>query len=174
MRDKSIAPTGREAPFHDDELIVSKTDLKGRLTYCNDVFLRLAGYSEKELIGSPHSIIRHPEMPRCVFKLLWETIAAGEEIFAYVVNMSRNGDHYWVLAHVTPSRDRDGAIVGYHSNRRKPRADAVAAICGLYSRLKSIEDSASNRKQGLQAAYDDLFATLAAKETTYDRFVHAL
>lgn len=174
MAKTTVAPTGREAPFHEGELIVSKTDLKGRITYCNDVFLRVAGFDERALIGAPHSIIRHPDMPRSVFKLLWDTIGSGGEIFAYVLNMSSNGDHYWVLAHVTPSRDASGRIVSYHSNRRKPRADAVAAISGLYRDLKAIEDAPSNRKDGMQAAYSELNAILAKKEVSYDRFVLAL
>ena len=77
-----VAPSGRESPFGEDEIIVSKTDLKGRITYANDVFLRVSAYSLNEVVGAPHSIIRHPEMPRCVFKLFWDTIAAGKEIFA--------------------------------------------------------------------------------------------
>ena len=80
----------------------------------------IAGYTEQEVLGKPHSLIRHPHMPRCVFKLLWDTIAGGDEIFAYVVNRCKNGDHYWVLAHVTPSRNTNGDIIGYHSNRRVP------------------------------------------------------
>lgn len=169
-----VTPSGREAPFHEGELIVSKTDLKGRLTYCNDVFIRVAGFEERELIGAPHSIIRHPDMPRAIFKLLWETIEAGGEIFAYVLNMARNGDHYWVLAHVTPSRDKTGKIVSYHSNRRKPRAEAVATISHLYRELKAIEDAPSNRKDGMQAAYAELNSILARKEIGYDRFVLSL
>jgi PAS domain S-box-containing protein len=74
-----INPTGRETFFRESELIVSKTDLKGRLTYANGVFCRMAGYRESELIGQPHSIIRHPDMPRSVFRLLWETIEARRE-----------------------------------------------------------------------------------------------
>lgn len=174
MAKEKVTPTGREAPFRDGELIVSKTDLKGRITYCNDVFLRVAGFQEHELIGAPHSIIRHPDMPRAVFKLLWDTIGAGGEIFAYVLNMAKNGDHYWVFAHVTPSFDSSGKIVSYHSNRRKPRADAVAAASGLYKQLKAIEDSPSNRKDGMKAAYDELVGILAKKEIGYDRFVLSL
>lgn len=174
MAKTNITPTGREAPFHEHELIVSKTDLKGRITYCNDVFLRVAGYREREVIGAPHSLIRHPDMPRCVFKLLWNTIESGGEIFAYVVNMARNGDHYWVLAHVTPSRDKAGNIVGYHSNRRKPRPEAVASIQSLYAQLKAVEDAPSNRKDGMQTAYDELSSLLAKKEVSYDRFVLSL
>ena len=173
MPDKKPAPTGREAPFQAHELIVSKTDLKGRLTYANDVFCRVAGYSENELLGMPHSIIRHPDMPRAVFKLMWETIEAGGEIFAYVVNLARNGDHYWVLAHVTPSRDAAGRIVGYHSNRRKPRAEAVASVAELYRELRTLEQQ-PDRKQGLHAASARLSEILEAREVSYDRFVLSL
>src|SRR5208282_4348758 len=110
-------PTGIERFFEEEEIIVSKTDLKGLITYANRVFVQISGYSEEELLGQPHSIIRHPSMPGSVFRLLWETIASGQEIFAYVNNMSKNGDHYWVFAHVTPTFGAAGEIVGYHSNR---------------------------------------------------------
>ena len=95
---KNVTLTGVERFFDDDEIIVSKTDLKGIITYGNSVFYRLAGYTEKELIGVNHNVIRHPDMPRAVFKLLWDTLAEGREIFAYVVNRAKNGDHYWVFA----------------------------------------------------------------------------
>lgn len=94
-------PTGQARTFAPDELIVSKTDPKGRITYANDVFLRVSGYELDEVIGQPHNIIRHPEMPRAVFRLLWRQLAAGQEVFAFINNLAKNGDHYWVLAHVT-------------------------------------------------------------------------
>ncbi len=173
MSRPAASPTGRERAFQADELIVSKTDLKGRITYANDVFCRVAGYSEQELLGAPHSIIRHPDMPRSVFKLLWQTIEAGGEIFAYVINLARNGDHYWVLAHVTPSRDGTGRIVGYHSNRRKPRPEAVETVARLYRELRTIEEQ-PDRKQGLQRAGARLAEILAEREVSYDRFVLSL
>lgn len=166
--------TGKELSFRDDEMIVSKTDLKGRLTYCNDVFTRLAGYAESELIGKPHSLIRHPHMPRCVFKLLWETIAKGEEIFAYVVNRAKNGDHYWVLAHVTPDRDPSGAIIGYHSNRRSVDRTALAVIEPLYAALRAEESRHADRATGLEASYQMLLNQIAAKGLAYDQFVLSL
>jgi PAS domain S-box-containing protein len=122
---RAIRPTGIENILGEEELIVSKTDLKGRITYANDVFIRMAKYSWKELVGAPHSLVRHPQMPRCVFKLLWDTLQAKQEIFAYVVNLAKDGSHYWVFAHVTPTLDDDGNIVGYHSNRRKPDRPAI-------------------------------------------------
>ena len=117
---RPVRPTGVERTFGQDEIIVSKTDLKGRITYANRVFLQVAGYTEREVLGAPHSLIRHPDMPRSVFQLLWDTIQGGREVFAYVVNLAKNGDHYWVLAHVTPTFDDAGKIVGYHSMRRLP------------------------------------------------------
>ncbi len=88
----TVRPTGRERTFHEDEIIVSKTDLKGVITYANQVFVRVAGYSEQELLGQPHNLIRHPDMPKCVFKLLWDTISQGNEIFV------NGGEKVWRLA----------------------------------------------------------------------------
>ncbi|MFC7575365.1 PAS domain-containing protein [Klenkia terrae] len=116
----AVRPTGVERSFGADELIVSKTDRRGVITYANDVFLRVGAYSLDEVIGQPHNLIRHPEMPRAVFHLLWDTISRGHELFAYINNLAADGAHYWVLAHVTPSVDERGTIVGYHSNRRRP------------------------------------------------------
>ena len=104
----SVRPTGIERFFEEDEIIVSKTDPKGVITYANRVFLRIAQYEEEEILGAAHNIIRHPDMPQCIFDLLWKTIASGQEIFAYVKNMAKNGDHYWVFAHVTPTFDSAG------------------------------------------------------------------
>lgn len=172
---KDTSVTGVETYFDDDEIIVSKTDLKGRITYCNDVFLRVAGYTEKEVLGQPHSIIRHPDMPRCVFKLLWDTLESGKEIFAYVVNRAKNGDHYWVLAHVTPSRDESGNIIGYHSNRRVPdRAVLDNTIIPLYRKLLAEEKSHDNRKDGMQAGFDQVVGLLQSRGVEYDEFVATL
>ena len=163
--------TGRERRLADDEIIVSKTDLKGRITYCNDVFKNISGYSEADLMGKPHNIIRHPDMPRCVFKLLWDTIEQGSEIFAYVKNCAKNGDYYWVLAHVTPDFDSAGKIIGYNSFRRSVEAKALAVIEPLYADLAAEERRHSDRKAGLKAATDKLLNILAAKGVPYDQFV---
>ena len=101
----AVSPTGRESVFGEEEIIVSKTDAKGRITYANEVFLRVSGFAEEEVIEAPHSVVRHPHMPRCIFKLMWDTIQSGQEMFGYVLNMAKDGDHYWVLAHVTPTFD---------------------------------------------------------------------
>ena len=166
--------TGIERTFGKHEIIVSKTDTKGRIIYANEVFQKIAGYSEQELLGQPHSIIRHPAMPRCVFKLLWDTIESGKEIFAYVLNRARNGDHYWVFAHVTPTLDESGRIISYHSNRRSPRRQAVEAADGLYKQLLAIEQSHADRKAGMEASFQAVVSKLQASGVPYDEFVFSL
>ena len=171
MARPKIIPTGIEIDWNDDDIIVSKTDLKGRITYANEVFVRLAKFSSAELIGQPHNIIRHPDMPRCVFKLLWDTLEQKKEIFAYVINMAKNGDHYWVFAHVTPSFDQNGNVVSYHSNRRKPKSDQVSKIKALYSVLKTEEDKYDSPKEGMQAATNLLLKILQEKGLSYEEFI---
>ena len=168
------ALTGVERHMKDDDIIVSKTDVKGRITYANDVFCNLADYSVAEVMGEPHSLVRNPTMPRCVFKLLWDMIARGEEIFAYVNNCAKNGDHYWVFAHVTPSFNAKGEVMGYHSNRRKPSAAAVKVISGVYDILLAEESKHANRKDGMQAGFDLLVKMLQDKGISYDEFVLSL
>ncbi len=172
---QNISLTGTEVCFGDNEIIVSKTNLKGHLTYCNDVFLRVSGYTENEILGHPHSVIRHPDMPRCVFKLLWDTIQAGQEIFAYVNNRAKNGDHYWVLAHVTPSFDKNQQVVGYHSNRRVPDRDIISTkIIPLYQSLLAEEKSHANSKEGMHAAFGTLVEVLNESGMAYDEFIAKL
>ncbi|HLT78125.1 MAG TPA: PAS domain-containing protein [Ferrovibrio sp.] len=169
-----VTPTNRELFFGEDEIIVSKTDEKGRILYANDVFVRVSGYSENELVGAPHSILRHPDMPRCVFWLLWETIANGEEIFAYVKNMAKTGDFYWVFAHVTPSYDENGRISGYHSNRRAPTREAVNKADALYGQLLAVENQHEDRKQGMHAGIAMMLDLLKQNNVTYGEFVFSL
>ena len=172
---RDITPTGVERFFEEDEIIVSKTDPTGRITYANPVFLRLYGGTEEEVIGQPHSLVRHPEMPRCVFKLLWDTLGAGHEIFAYVKNMSKNGDHYWVLAHATPSYDDSGQVVGFHSNRRVPSRKTIdEVIAPLYKTLLEIENKHANSKEGMNEAFNTLVGILNDKGVEYDEFIFSL
>lgn len=174
MTARPIKPTGVESPYTEDELIVTKTDLKGHITYANDVFLRLSKYPPGEVLGAPHSLIRHPSMPRCIFKLLWETIQAKKEIFAYVVNMAQNGDHYWVFAHVTPTLDAQQNVVGFHSNRRKPNPEQIEKIKPLYAKLVEEENRYDSRKDGMLRGYEMLMDMLKEKGLGYDEFVFAI
>ncbi|WP_298724366.1 PAS domain-containing protein [uncultured Ferrovibrio sp.] len=171
---KRPTPTQVERTFGEDEIIVSKTDTRGRITYANEVFCRVAGYSEHDLVGQPHSIVRHPDMPRCVFQLLWDTISSGNEIFAYVKNMARNGDYYWVFAHVTPSFDISGKIVSYHSSRRKPEPGVIAKVEPLYRALLEEEQRHHDRKQGQAAGVAMLHDILNKNQVSYEQFVFSL
>jgi PAS domain S-box-containing protein len=170
-----VQPSGREAFFPASELIVSKTDLKGRITYANRLFCKVARYAESELIGQPHSIVRHPDMPRSVFRLLWNTIEEQREIFAYVKNMASNGDHYWVFAHVTPTFGADGQLMGYHSNRRCPAPDIIKnTIVPLYAEILAIERRHANGKEAVAAGYKALLDFVASQKVSYDELMFSL
>jgi PAS domain S-box-containing protein len=160
-------PTGRERLFGADEIIVSKTDPKGIITYANEVFLRVSVYDEADVVGQPHSLIRHPDMPRAIFALMWDVIASGKEITAFVLNLASDGEHYWVLAHVTPTFGPGGAIIGYHSNRRLPDRAAVARVAALYALLRDVERLHSAPREALAASRERLRE--AAGDDRFDR-----
>ncbi len=174
MARPTILPTGEEVTFSPDEVIVSKTDPRGVITYANAVFQRVSGYTEAELLGQPHNLIRHPDMPACVFKLLWDTLKAGQEIFAYVNNLAKDGRNYWVFAHVTPSFDARGNIIAYHSNRRVPHADALAKVQPLYRTLREAERAAGDGSAGMAASIALVERTLAEAGLSYGEFVFSL
>lgn len=167
-------PTGRERPFEAEDIIVSKTDTKGRITYVNDVFCSVGEYSEDDLLGKPHSIIRHPDMPRAIFALLWQRLKAGEEIFAFVKNLAKSGDHYWVFAHVTPSFDRQGAISGFHSNRRSVPRAALTVIEGLYRDMLAAEQAEADPARGIEASMQLLERYVGERGCVYDAFVQSI
>lgn len=167
-------PSGIEVFFGEDEIIVSKTDLDGKLTYVNDVFLRVSGYTEDETLGMPHSFIRHPDMPRCVFKLLWDTVQSGREIFAYVVNLCKDGSHYWVFANVTPTFGSRGDIIGYHSNRRLPDRSQVETVRGLYKRLSGIERQHASKAAAIAASSQALDEIVRQSHKSYEEFVFSI
>jgi PAS domain S-box-containing protein len=166
-----VSPTTVERSLGDDDFIVTKTDAKGRILYANRIFIALSGYTEAELLGSQHNIIRHPDMPRAVFKLLWDHIAAGQEFIGYVKNMARDGSFYWVLATVTPDRDGERGIVGYTSVRRKPQREAVAAASALYREMAAAE-AAAGAARAIEAGTAVLMKALNGRG--YEQFVLAL
>jgi PAS domain S-box-containing protein len=168
---RPVAPTGEARTFAPDELIVSKTDLRGVVTYANDVFLRVSRYELDEVIGRPHNLIRHPEMPRAVFALLWQTLSEGRELFAYIDNLASDGAHYWVLAHVTPSYSADGTVIGYHSNRRRPSPGAIRTVAPLYRRLVEEERRHPTAKAAVAASSRLLDELVAAEAGSYEEFV---
>ena len=143
MKNK-IIPNNIEVKLSDDEFIVSKTDTKGRITYINRVFMQIAGYSEAELLNVQHNIIRHPDMPRGVFKLMWQTLQQEREFFGYVKNLCRDGSHYWVFANITPDYNAAGDLTGYYSVRRKPSQHAINTITPIYAEMLAAERNASS------------------------------
>ena len=172
---RHVTPTDVEVFFDQNDIIVSKTDLKGRITYANRTFCDVAGYAESELLGQPHNIIRHPDMPRAVFKLLWDVVLDGREVFAYVKNMAKNGDYYWVFAHVTPSLNRNKRIVGFHSSRRVPdRKILDTTIIPLYAAVLQEERRHRNGQAELAAGYALVLDHLKSKNMTYDEFIFSL
>ena len=159
--------------MREEDFIVSKTDEKGRISYCNRIFMEFAGYGESELLGSQHNIIRHPDMPRSVFRFMWETLQSGQEFVGYVKNMASDDSFYWVFANVTPTRNARGDIIGYFSVRRKPRPDAVAIIAPLYAEMLAREQAAGTR-QAIDASRPLLEEQFQSKGVSYEEFVLAL
>lgn len=153
----------------EEDFIVSKTDLKGRITYTNKIFMDMAEYTEKELLGKPHSIIRHTDMPKAVFRYLWETIEKKEEVFAFVINKTKNDNAYWVYANITASLDERGNIIGYYSVRRRPNPKALDIIIPLYKKMLEVEKSS-----GVDASFKVLTDILEEKGVSYDELIIAI
>ncbi|NLC27804.1 MAG: PAS domain-containing protein [Campylobacteraceae bacterium] len=166
---KHPTPTDVERQVKDDAFLVSKTDTKGRITYCNLPFIEIVGGTEQQLLSQHHNIVRHPDMPRVIFKLLWSKIQTKEEIFAYIKNLSFDGSFYWVFANVTASLDKNGSIIGYYSVRRKPNPKALSVIKPLYKDLLSKE-----KNGGMEASQAHLENYLKEQGVDYDTFVNNL
>ena len=127
----NLPVTGNEIRLRDNHLIVSKTDLKGIITYANQDFVEISGYSEQELVGKNHNIVRHPDMPAAGFQDLWDTLKQGKPWSGLVKNRAKSGDFYWVVANVTPIWEQ-GQVTGYLSVRWKPEQAGIDAAAGLY------------------------------------------
>lgn len=169
----TIQPKNHQIKLADDEFIVSKTDTKGRITYCNRIFMKIAGYSEKQLLNVQHNIVRHPDMPRGVFRFLWQTLEQEQEFFGYVKNMTSDGSYYWVFANVTPDYDSSGRVKGYFSVRRKPKESAIEIIEPIYQEMLAAEQHAGS-KDGPDAAIQLLQKKLGELDTSYEEFVIGL
>jgi len=165
-----VTPTNKIREMRDEDFIVSKTDLKGRIAYANRIFMEFAQMTEEELLGQPHNIIRHPDMPRAVFKLLWDTLGSGKEIFAYVKNMAKDGSAYWVIANVSPVRNERDEIVGYYSVRRKPSRSALEKIIPIYKTMLE-EEKRNESKNQIEASTKILQSMLQEKGMSYEEFV---
>ena len=158
--------TNNEKILDEDDFIISKTNLQGKIIYCNEIFAKMAGYTFRELIGANHNLIRHPDMPRLAFKILWESIQNKKEYFGFVKNLCKDGGYYWVFAYVTPDLDINGNVISYTSVRRKMTQSAKDAIIPLYQKLLEAE-----RSGGMDASQKMLDELLHKKGWSYNELV---
>ena len=143
---------------------MSRTDKHGIIEFGNDYFVEISGYTKEELIGQPHSLIRHPDMPRIVFKVMWERIQNGKDILALVKNLAKDGRYYWVFTTFEPDRDLDsGEIFGYKAFRKAAPKDVVEIIEALYKELLAVE-----KEGGMEASFAHLQAFLHAKDPSLE------
>jgi PAS domain S-box-containing protein len=169
---KNDAPTTitqMEQKIDNNDFIVSKTDLKGYITYCNRIFVEMSGYSIAELLGANHNLIRHPDMPRIAYKLAWESIKRGEEFFGFVKNLRKDGGYYWVFAYIVPDFNADGKTIGFTSFRRKPSVKGVQASIELYALLREEEE-----RSGLRGSRKLLENILADVQMNYSDYIISL
>ena len=134
-----ITPTDVEHEVKPVDIVVSKGDKEGNIAYANPIFVKLSGYSQGELLDKPHSLLRHPDMPKIVFKFLWDNIKEGKDVKAFVKNLSKDGGYYWVFAHVKAAKNPDGSFRNYTSTRRGMSAGARSVIEPLYKKLLEAE-----------------------------------
>jgi len=158
--------SNNEKKLGDNDFIVSKTDTKGKIIYCNEIFTKMAGYPAADLIGANHNLIRHPDMPQIAFKVAWELIQNKKEFFGFVKNLSSDGGYYWVFTYITADVDSTGKILSYTSVRRKPPQSAIDAIAPVYKLLIDAE-----RSGGMDASGKLLGDFLAENKTTYEELV---
>ena len=158
--------TNNEKQLGDNDFIVSKTDTRGKIIYCNEIFAKMAGYPPADLIGANHNLIRHPDMPRVAFKLVWDLIKSKKEFFGFVKNLCADGGYYWVFAYITADVDSSGNITSYTSVRRKPPQSAIDTIVPIYKLLNDAE-----RTGGMDASMKVLDDFLTQHKTQYNEFV---
>ena len=158
--------TAKEKVLGADDFIVSKTDTKGKIIYCNEIFTQMAGYPAADLIGANHNLIRHPDMPKLAYKLLWELVQAKDEFFGFVKNLCADGGYYWVFAYVTADLDNNGNIVSYTSVRRKMPQSAIDIITPIYKQLLDAEKSG-----GVEASEKLLQQMLSQHNMEYKEFI---
>ena len=162
-------PTRNEIKLDPKRYIVSKTDTTGKIVYGNDYFTEISGYKESELIGQPHSILRHPDMPKAIFYLMWKHLKNGRNIMAVIKNLTKKGDHYWVTTDFDIKRDREGNVRHYIAYRQAAPKHVVKEIESLYKKLLEIEEDL-----GMKASIEYLEGYLEERNMNYDQFIEDL
>lgn len=173
MKSREIVPNDHERILPVNRYILSTTDRSGRITSVNDLFIEHSGFSEDELLGMQHNIVRHPDMPRAVFWLAWDMLSAGEEFHGYIKNLCKDGAYYWVFSHILPITGADGEVAGYRSVRRHAKRDAVVKVAALYADMLAAERTA-DPKDAIQAGLNILSAHLARLGMSYEEMVAKL
>lgn len=163
---KVISIIDKEINLDPSKTIMSKTDARGIIEYANDYFMEISGYEEYELMGQPHNIIRHPDMPQVIFKLLWERLNKGENIHAFVKNLTKDGRYYWVLTNFETKYNEEGEIISHYSRRKAAPKNTIYTVEKLYKTLRSIE-----LNQGIHVAENYFNGLLEEKGMTYDAFI---
>jgi len=167
-KDRPI-PIDEEIIIPDDQVLISVTDPKGIITEVNDIFTEISGYSKKELIGSSHNVIRHPDMPRTMFKIVWDHIMEMENVMAVVKNLAKDGRYYWVVTDFVTRIDENGDILNYTAYRRPVHDRVKQAVIPIYNALNAIEEIA-----GMKAAEKFLNDYFEERETNYDEMVEEI
>lgn len=159
----------KEKKLSSEDILVSKTDVGGRITYGNDTFIEISGYSKEELVGQPHNIIRHPDMPKAIFYIMWQSIKRGQNIMAVVKNLTKDGKYYWVTTDFDIQRNRDGAIRNYIAFREPTPRKVIKEVEKLYATLLDIE-----KKKGEKQSIEYLNIFLEEKNMTYNEYIQDL
>jgi len=163
-------PIDHEIKLNPKRYIVSKTDAKGIIEYGNDYFVEISGYAESELIGKPHSIVRHPDMPKVVFKMMWDRINNAQNIMAVVKNLAKDGSYYWVVTEFEPKVDPiTNEIISHTAFRKAAPQKAIDTMEPIYQKLLEIE-----KDGGMEASEKYLRGFLEDKHLTYDEFIDDL
>ncbi|AWM14851.1 histidine kinase [Flavobacterium sediminis] len=162
-------PIDKEVIWDKTRTIMSKTDKYGTIEYANEVFVDVCGYEDYELVGQPHNIIRHPDMPKVVFKVLWDNLKAGNNFHAVVKNMAKSGRYYWVITDFDISRNEDGEITHYFARRKAVPQEVVSKIEPLYKKLLQIEEAA-----GMEGSEKYLTGFLEEQGQDYVEFLKGL
>jgi PAS domain S-box-containing protein len=163
-------PIDNEIKLSSKRYIVSKTDAKGIIEYGNDYFVEISGYSEAELIGQPHNIVRHPDMPKVVYKMMWDRINKGQNIMAVVKNLAKDGSYYWVVTEFEPKVDPiTNEIISHTAFRKAAPQKAIDTMTPIYQKLLEIE-----KNGGVEASEKYLRGFLEENKTTYDDFIDKL
>lgn len=155
-----------EKELLDNDFIVSKTDIKGNITYANESFLKIIGSTESEVLNKPHNVVRHKDMPKAVFRYLWQQLKGRKEVYAFVKNRTFDGGYYWVFANISISYDLSGNTIGYYSVRRKIGKKAKEVIIALYAKMLEVE-----KAQGVDASWKIIEDILKKENKTYNEFM---